>query len=570
MHISFARLKSLALIRYLVFLVILLAYTGFMSVRGGLPGLLPAWRFEMPLLLYAYFCLNLITRKSRLQPLLTALPILLTYGGFDIYFMQLGRLPRIAELTELPELFQVLATGNQVLVVVALAAPLLAILAILEPRRWKAFSLAVVPLLALIATVAFAPVAFIKAFHATQNEIVFFSDLLSAAGNGRISMMLYNEARRVSCREKTTCYLGKSVHSDEFAKLVSTVQDERDKRNIHMVVLESFFDPALMHKARFSKKPVHPAFEKLFKDKAGLTVSPVFGGGTAQAEFELLCGVPALRELSGIEFDVFTGARTICLPNLLTQAGYQTLASNSFKPDFFNSTNAYAGLGFEKIYYPREYAQGRETYLSTGDTAEEEFMFDGDLLAQNLKFVAKLIAEAPDKPIFNYVIGMYGHSYHQINLDKRPKVIELAGDYQDEQLVRGVNQYHYRTEALANFVSELRRIDPKSMIILVSDHLPGFSNGPETYERLGYLDGKEDAIHMNRIYFVENGKPIKYSPMHHYDVPKFVLNFVTKGKYFSTHPCIIDASDTATAKDACRDEYMTIMGQAMEDRPDVP
>ncbi len=570
MHPSFARLKSIAFIRYPVFLAILLAYTGFMSERGGLPGLLPAWRFEMPLLLYAYFCLNLITRKSRLQPLLTALPILLTYGGFDIYFMQLGRLPRIAELTELPELFQVLSTGNKVLAAIAVTAPLLAILASLEPRRFKAFVLAVLPLLALVASVEFSPNAFIRAFQATQQEIVFFSDLLSAAGNGRISMMLFNEARRVSCREKTTCYLGKSVHADEFAKLVDAVRGERDQRNIHMVVLESFFDPALMRAARFSKKPVHPAFEKLFKDKAGFTVSPVFGGGTAQAEFELLCGVPALREISGIEFDVFTGARTICLPNLLAQAGYQTMATNSFKPDFFNSTNAYAGLGFENIYYPREYAQGRETYLTTGDTAEEEFMFDGVLLSQNLKFIAKRLAEAPDKPIFNYVIGMYGHSYHAINHDKRPKVIEMGGDYQDEQFERAVNQYYYRTEALADFVIELRRIDPKSLIILVSDHLPGFSNGPETYARLGYLDGKEDAIHMNRIYFVENGKPIKYSPMHHYDVPKFVLNYVTKGKYFTTHPCIIDAADTATAKDTCRDEYMTIMGQAMEDKAAEP
>ncbi|MCB2215224.1 hypothetical protein [Desulfofustis glycolicus] len=70
----------------------------------------------------------------------------------------------------------------------------------------------------------------------------------------------------------------------------------------------------------------------------------------------MLCGVPALRKLSGIEFDVFTGSRTLCLPNILSEAGYQTIATNAFYPDFFNATKAYRGLGFASINFPREFA----------------------------------------------------------------------------------------------------------------------------------------------------------------------------------------------------------------------
>jgi len=556
--------------RYVIFLSILLAYTWLMRKQGGLPPLSPAWRLEIPLLLCAYFCLNLITRESRLQPLIAALPIFLVYMGFDVYFMQLGRLPRIAEVTELPELFRVLSTGNQILAGAVVALPLLAILSFLHLRRAKAFALASLPLVALVAAVEFFPDAFMQAFHATQNGIVAFSDMYSAGNNGRISMMLYNEARRVSCREKTASYRGASAYLDAFTTTANTLHGERNKKNIHMVVLESFLDPSLLRGARYSQKPVHPSFEKLFAGKEGFTVSPVFGGGTAQAEFEILCGVPAMRELSGVEFDVFTGARTLCLPNLLSQGGYQTIATNSFVPDFFNSTNAYAGLGFEKTYYPREYAQGRETYLSTGDTTDEEFMFDGALLSQNLEFVAQRMKEAPDTPIFNYVISMYGHSTHAMNQDKRPKVIEMFGDYKDEQLERAVNQYYYRTEAIADFVTELQRIDPESLIILVSDHLPGLSNGQETYKRLEYLAGDEEAIHMNRIFFIENGRPVKYSAIHHYDLPKIVLNSVTRGKYCRTHACNFAVNSTPIDNEGYRNEYMTIMAQAMDQKPAEP
>ena len=90
----------------------------------------------------------------------------------------------------------------------------------------------------------------------------------------------------------------------------------------------------------FSQKPVHPDFEKIFKNKGSLSISPVFGGGTAQAEFEVLSGVPAMEKLSGVEFDVFTGAETYGLPALLAKGGYHTMATNAYNPDFFNSINA--------------------------------------------------------------------------------------------------------------------------------------------------------------------------------------------------------------------------------------
>jgi len=547
-------LRPLLISRYTVFLLFLLGYTAVMEQLGGFPSLLPAWRLEIPLLLALYFFGNTITRKSRWQPLIVAVPIVLIYAIFDFYLLQLGRMPRIIEVMELPELFAIMPPWLKVLAVLLYGAPPLLFL---WAVRWQApvpIAIGLLPFLGLAAAVEYTPAPFMTAFEATQKEIVHYSDVISAGNNGRISMALYNEAQRRVMLEKTAHYRENPFYLLDKERVVAEIRKQRQARNVHLIVLESFLDPELLLGAKFSRKPTHPDFARLFKHKGSFSHSPVFGGATGQAEFELLCGVPAMREVSGVEFNVFTGAKTACLPNLLSEAGYHTMATNGYRPDFFNSINAYTGIGFAKAYYPSEYAPDQDTYLIKGDVTDEEYMFDGDMLQQNLKFVTSWLKEHPHTPMFNYVLTMYGHTPNGINTEKRPEIIKVSGGPEDEQLQRAVNQYYYRTQALAAFVKELVRIDPKSLIILVSDHLPPLECGPNTYEGYNYLGQREEFLYLNRIFFVENGHSVAYNTIHHYEVPNIILNYVSrsaKGRNGNI--------DTPAYYKA----YLTIMAQAM-------
>lgn len=561
--VSSAKLKGLLINRYLIFLLALIVSSEIFSNYAGLPPLLPAWQMEIPLILYIYWLGNRLLRPNRLQPWLAALPIFIGYHFFDLYHMQLGRLLRFTEVTELPELFQILTRTNQILCGLLVILPLVAMLLFVNWRQFHKFGIGAMPLVGLISAAIFFPNPFITAFTAVQRDRVFYSDTQSAGYNGRIATAIYNEAKRQSSIEKTSDYLGESPSLDKFSRVSQQVAQKQKKRNVHLIVLESFFDPALLKNAQFSKNPAHPTFTKLLGNKGSLSISPVFGGSTAQAEFEVLCGVPAMHELSGIEFDVFTGAQTLCLPNVLKTGGYQTLATNAFLPDFFNSTNAYAGMGFSETYYPREYAVGRESYFTTGDVANEKYMFDGDLLQQNVDFVAQQMQRNQGQPIFNYVISMYGHLPHDINTEKRPQLIRLQGEFRDDQLERAVNQYYYRSQAVADYVKKLTKIDPDSLIILVSDHLPPLTYGPNTYRAMNYLGGVENDMYLNRIYFIENGKPTTFKTIHHYDLPQIILNYVTRGDYCKEEYCGYAEGSNDGGKMAYRDEYMTIMARAM-------
>jgi phosphoglycerol transferase MdoB-like AlkP superfamily enzyme len=94
-------------------------------------------------------------------------------------------------------------------------------------------------------------------------------------------------------------------------------------RNVHIVLLESFWDPSTLKKAGYNQVPFAPEFRKLWKS-AGYShaMSPVFGGYTANAEFEILCGFPVAKD--NVKFERQLLNDVPCLPHLLAERGYRT------------------------------------------------------------------------------------------------------------------------------------------------------------------------------------------------------------------------------------------------------
>ncbi len=571
-HSSSPQRQSATLLRASLYsvlsLLFLLSYTEIAHRFGGLPSILPAWEREIPLLLYLFFYMILITRPSHWQPVIAALPVVFIYAIFDIYHVLFGRLLRVIEVSELPEMIIVLSWPSKILLVLSVGLLGLIMVRQVAWRRPRPLIWGMIPLLSLAVAVEFFPERFMAGFERIKKPIHWMSDTEQARRNGRINIALYNEARRVSSLKRTIGYRDNPHYLTMFAAAIHTLQGMEVRRNVHLIVLESFLDPTLLAGVTFSRNPIHPDFQALFQQRGGFSRSPVFGGATAQAEFEVLCGVPALRELSGIEFDVFTGTRTLCLPNILSEAGYQTIATNAFYPDFFNATKAYRGLGFASINFPREFAPVGGSYFATGDTTGESYLYDGALFSQNLDHVRTWMKEHPGVPLLNYVMTIYGHTPHLINHDKRPLMVELScsGTCRDRQLERSVNQFYYRTGEIAAYARELISLDPQSIIIFVSDHLPSLTYGPITYRDLGYLGNDDGATTLNRLYVIENGRPIRFETIHHYDIPGIILGYLTENQVNNTLASSPDPHQTRNSA-ALRTQYLTVMAHAMHGQP---
>ena len=93
--------------------------------------------------------------------------------------------------------------------------------------------------------------------------------------------------------------------------------------------------------------PFPPELRALWAETGhSVTLSPVFGGYTANAEFEALCGFPVTE--NAVFFEGWLRRDVPCLPALLREAGYRTVASHPNVPGFWNRTHAYRLTGFDE------------------------------------------------------------------------------------------------------------------------------------------------------------------------------------------------------------------------------
>ena len=544
-----AFLKRILINRYTLFLAVLYAYHVITDPLIEMnPGI---YRMEIPFLLYLYFCLNLFIKESKWQPWIAAIPLVIVYAIHDYYFFRFFRIAKLNDAGQIPELLGVAGLEINLLLFLLVSAILVLLARNLRITR-QALLIALPAVLVLVSPFAY-PSLFIQTFSALSAQVIHYAALNNVETNGRLTTALYNEARRREIMSHMSSYQDQS-------KLSLTLPEGMEQpamangHNIHVIVLEGFLDPSLFLNLPRKFDVLHPDFVKEISPHLGLSTSPVFGGYTAQAEFEVLCGVPAFQEFDEIEFNVFTGTETYCLPNILRRMGYHTSASNGFKPDFFNTMPAYRGLGFDVSYFPKEYTPTLETYLTKGERENNQYFFDSQLYEQNLAYVKKMMEDK--KPFLNYLLTVYGHYPFGYDRWMGPPLVTAPDLTWD--LERIFNQVHYRSLALTQFLRQLRALDPESLIVLVADHLPPLTEGVDAYARFGYLPaGTPDRFYRNRVLVYRDGQPQKLDPFYHFNLYRLILDYVTQGEYCKKMPC--DFSYPLD-KEKLRDDYRIIIG----------
>ena len=293
-----------------------------------------------------------------------------------------------------------------------------------------------------------------------------------------------------------------------------------DARNVHIIVLESFFDPLSLGSEWVPEDPLPQSFRDLWaQTENSIAMSPVFGGYTANAEFETLCGFPVTE--TAVFFEGWLRKSAPCLPAILAEAGYQTIASHPNVPGFWNRTLAYRLVGFNK-------------YLSKSDFDLSDSV-DGLLLDHSYYkqvFAHLDQSENPDNPILNYMLTYHGHLPYPSNEHYPDKV--KAG--KDVFLLNGyLNQLWYKSRDLMEQLDKLKAEDPDALIVVFGDHLPFLGPNFGVYtEALDLPEDRADFTGETLEYLVStpliviDGKngPLKLGKMPLYRLPSLVLTLL--------------------------------------------
>ena len=301
-------------------------------------------------------------------------------------------------------------------------------------------------------------------------------------------------------------------------------------RNVYVILLESFWDPLLLKDIRFNQDPLGPSFRKLWQDSGNSTImSPVFGGYTANAEFESMCGFPVVHD--DVKFERRMINEAPCLPAILETHGFDTVASHPNIPAFWNRTNAYKRMGFKSYWSIKDFNL---------DDMNMGFLSDTSLYRQVVEKSAQ--RKEPKKAVFNYIVTYFGHwdgSRIYPRSKSRPQVIHCVEECKTPEIESYANAVHYKAKELMAFLDQLRASDPDALIVAFGDHLPFLGGNFQGYVEAGTLTSARDKFtpemfltYVSTPLIVIDGKrgPVGLGNLPLYQLPGQILDLLGIGE----------------------------------------
>lgn len=436
---------------------------------------------EIPIVFFLLASCVLATRSLRRTRLaLASATVLILYAAHDIYLIVYRSAPTASALNNLTLLYRV---EPQLFIVTAAFLTLIVTafgVALLFRNTRPVLRLAVCGIFALALQSSW------YFDYARQTVKVLPKETRTISKNGRITVFLFNSLKE----RRAFTQLRDLIAAPAAATSIATI---KQRKNIYIVVLESYLNPFAI--ASLPDLAAHPklARQKAWFDSANLSVSPVYGGSTPQAEFEILTGVPAYREFDGIEFNKLTSGTPDSFVRFLKANRYRTIAQIATSDLYFQGAKPYRALGFDEVQF-----------LDGLKRSDEPFLADDLFYAANLEAIRKL--KTSNENYLFYSLGVYGHYPFARNQSREPEV--FAGG--ERKIQNAVNQLYYRTDHLQQYLQAIHELDANALILVVSDHLPAIFPAESDY-RLGLYD--------NFVKIFDGGEELKFPLVHHYELP---------------------------------------------------
>ncbi|WP_261302735.1 LTA synthase family protein [Paenibacillus andongensis] len=248
------------------------------------------------------------------------------------------------------------------------------------------------------------------------------------------------------------------------------------KPNVIFIMSEAFWDPTLLTNVTFSEDPV-PTIHRLQKEStSGYLLSPQFGGGTSNVEFEVLTG-NSMSFLPGgsIPYQQYITKPVPSLASYFADQGYKSMGIHSYEGWFWNRNSVYKELGFESF-------KSSEHFVNP--EMKGYFISDAE--------VSRSIIDEVDKtedPMFMYTVTMenhgpydeprYGENHFKAQGNLTPEAKSILETY-----AQGA---HDADQSLQMLIDHFQQSDEPTMIVFYGDHLPMLGLDYQVYKEAGFI-----------------------------------------------------------------------------------
>lgn len=266
--------------------------------------------------------------------------------------------------------------------------------------------------------------------------------------------------------------------------LVQPLEDnEKEYPNIVIVMEESFWDSHHLDNG-FSKD----LLSFVHQNQVSNLLSPSFGGGTANVEFEVLTSLNTTFFPNELLYVSKLKKPIYALPYYLNSIGYQTVAMHNNYSYYYNRNKVYPDLGFEKFISLENMIAHKdlEKVINLGGWVTDDLIFDS---------IKSSLKENELQPKFIYAITVENHPmYNDDRFGKQNyKFNKELSETEKQKLstyTAGTARANQKLKELAEYLKTVYR---PTILIAFGDHLP---NLQEVYDSYDFFKDDPERTHL--------------------------------------------------------------------------
>lgn len=297
-------------------------------------------------------------------------------------------------------------------------------------------------------------------------------------------------------------------------KLETPVETSNIKPDIIVVLGETYWDPTNLSDVRFNKEIAG----NLKQYRSGTMISPAFGGGTANVEFEVLTGFSNFFfNTSIMPYTVYFKRNTPSVVSAFRDNGYDTVAIHPNTGNMYNRNNVYKYIGFEEFKDVQSFDPVKD--IKGNYTSDDSLV----------KKISDTLKEKTG-PAFILGISMqnhdpYGESIKHYGTGKEIQVESDKLDDAEKDVLSSFAQGVYdEDKALGELIDVAKNNDRPTIVYFFGDHLPrlgvGLAGGNyDIFKKLGFTDGKTDPRFDKRFYETPLVTWANYKDLQKYTTP---------------------------------------------------
>lgn len=252
--------------------------------------------------------------------------------------------------------------------------------------------------------------------------------------------------------------------SDEAEALGEDDVAGETKPDVIVLMMESMFDLENVPGIEFNME-----LETNIKQyQSGNVISPTFGGGTANVEFEALTGFSSYFVAENVvPYVTYWNSENEDIPSIAHQFksnGYETIAIHPNNADFYNRDIIYEDMGFDDFIsiedMPADILRNARGYVRNSELTN--IMFDR--------------LEKDDTPKFLFTINIENHNPYDIK--DTDKQVEAYGDMTDSErneLEVYANTLDNDDQMVADVIEYVNNTDRPTLLYIWGDHLPSLA-----------------------------------------------------------------------------------------------